>query len=944
MLNMQSSGQGTPHMAIAFIRISFSNVRPDGGACEQLSYIGRCAIEDERLFKVFDFQDIEGDLVHSEIIKPPAVAECFSEVGYLANSLDRAAVRRLRIPLENMRRPPQNAMLVIVALPPVSELTLVEATELTLRTTLSMIGQRRMVAFAAIHDPALATPGARNRHGHITFSNREAEGAFFSGNVIRDLAGRPLQVTPGPTIIEGDRWPDFYVREQQQLFAELAIDLVVDPIAPVPRRHWSGEIRPDDPRLSNDASRTKRLSAHTIHDNPLLLINALLRNRATIRIAELQRLITKFIDGEADRQAALETILSKPECITFAVDPAARRPRVITTAAVYEEIKTASDLVDRAATDEARTIHAISVTDHLKAVEGFVAMIGEIDYDKLILLGNNFSESRALADAVQPAKPEVRTIKAELSIPKATMVAQGIEPRPATERRLLVVSRSELIHDQTLARLIIHASQQSAVLVLLHDQSRKFGVVSHRLASYAAERLAPFPDSNDRKSFRETEKYLSAGLIGPAIELLEQIVRIEFKEPGEGADELAGVDFVVCNDPLRVGKVAAQIRALHLKSGQLPAPVKLGGPRKPVFLSQGERIVFTRDDYSVRPPKIRAGEIAEIAGIDPDCNSVQVKLSGGSIETIDLKRFTSFRPAYALLVREAHKLDPNYRLRIEVSDRDRHHVWANLLLAVRHPDATLVIDTCVAVDIPTLIAAGHRSLPAALPHQLIPLLDPNSEIMAILNGNDLTTVPSNTPALVIMPNPALSKNVPDTPLYKPRPPVATTYDIEPFPEPDMPKKPKPPSTGSLHEKVRSVLDYNTHTQRGLARLSELLSEDNPDRERHAVRILGLCRENSPMATIVQSLLNPRPSVPKSAMAETDLPFELELDTPREWRDWDLYQLKIDLSSLQFSFSNWHLPAARARKANQNRPKGSEDRANQSAEKALSLQNSRAHKS
>jgi hypothetical protein len=87
-------------MAIPFIRISFSNVRPDGGACEQLSYIGRCVIEDERLFRVFDFQDIEGDLVHSEIIKPPAVAKCFSEVGYLANSLDRAAVRRLRIPLE----------------------------------------------------------------------------------------------------------------------------------------------------------------------------------------------------------------------------------------------------------------------------------------------------------------------------------------------------------------------------------------------------------------------------------------------------------------------------------------------------------------------------------------------------------------------------------------------------------------------------------------------------------------------------------------------------------------------------------------------------------------------------------------------------------------------------------------------------------------------------
>lgn len=145
--------------------------------------------------------------------------------------------------------------------------------------------------------------------------------------------------------------------------------------------------------------------------------------------------------------------------------------------------------------------------------------------------------------------------------------------------------------------------------------------MSHRLASYAAERLASFPKSIYDKSLLEAERYLSSGLIRPGIELLAQIMNIEFKEPNAEADGLAGVDFIVCNDPLRARNVSAQIQSFNLKSDQRHAAVKLGDPRKPLFLSRGETILFTQDDYSVRPPKIRAGEIAQITSIDPDRNS-----------------------------------------------------------------------------------------------------------------------------------------------------------------------------------------------------------------------------------------------------------------------------------------------------------------------------------
>jgi len=40
------------------------------------------------------------------------------------------------------------------------------------------------------------------------------------------------------------------------------------------------------------------------------------------------------------------------------------------------------------------------------------------------------------------------------------------------------------------------------------------------------------------------------------------------------------------------------------------------------------------------------------------------------------------------------------------------------------------------------------------------------------------------------------------------------------------------------------------------------------------------------------------------MNDLDLPPEIEQLSPREWDDWELERLKIDLSALQFGFANW----------------------------------------
>jgi hypothetical protein len=908
-------------MAIPYLNVQFTHVRSDGGAAETMAYLGRGRVLDVRLAQQYDFQHLGGDLVHSEIMRTEGVSKAFEDPEHLANSIDAAEVYRLRGDIDDRLRKTQNGAVVVLALPPASEMTLTEAIEFTKRIALLIGGGRRLAIHIAIHDPAMMHPGARNRHAHLFFPRREIEYDELAGPAIRDLFARPMQIfaSDRAVTVEGNRWPDFHRRQQQIFFAEQGLELIVDPIAPFPGRRWRSDAQLDDPRIQRGLSRTRRLNVQAIHGEAAWLIGKLLRGQATIRIAELQRLLDRFIDREGTRLTLLEAILSRPDIVTLAADPVAAKPRFVTTAAVHDCVQDACELVHRAAiAEEPGTIYAITAASHTAAIERFDALLGRINCDRPLLLGNNHSECQELSNAIRRSQPKVTTIKRGLSDLKKLASPERPNATGRAPNGLIIVSRAESVEDQILARLIVAAHEQGAPIVLLHDQSKQNGVVSHRLAAYAADRLAALENVNEETFAEAVERFLRAGLVSPAIRLMAQHHDIVFKTIEDLPSEAASFDFLVCNDLRRVNDWNEKIRSLRLRQGTLQVPTKLGHPLKPVWLTKGERIVFTRDDRSVRPPTIRAGEIAQIVEIDTPRNAIHVALSDGGIEVIELQRFAHFRPAHAVLIREARNIDREHSLRIEVSDI--HHVWATLVLAVQHRRAALVIDPCVAIDIPSLIVATQRSMPAALPHQLTLRRDPNAEMIAILKGEDPAPVLSGGFEPEPMPEPTQSEIVPADERIASRP---ETFEPERFPEPAPSVKVTLQPTLPMHERVRAVLDLNPHTRRGLERLREKLSNDNPDRDADAKHVLSLWGEDSPMAAIVR-LLQGRSSVEVNPMNDLDLPPEIEQLSPREWDDWELERLKIDLSALQFGFANWTFVPKSSRPASLRRRDGSKD--------------------
>jgi hypothetical protein len=87
-------------------------------------------------------------------------------------------------------------------------------------------------------------------------------------------------------------------------------------------------------------------------------------------------------------------------------------------------------------------------------------------------------------------------------------------------------------------------------------------------------------------------------------------------------------------------------------------------------------------------------------------------------------------------------------------------------------------------------------------------------------------------------------------------------------------------------------------------LREKLSNGHPDRGADTKHILSLWDEDSPMAAIVRMLTERSSSTESHSMSDLDLPPEIEQLSPREWSDWELYRLRVDLSFLQFDFNCW----------------------------------------
>lgn len=840
-------------MAVIFARLDPVHLTPRSGAARLVTYTGRTIIADRGL--LHDYRHLVADLAHQEVMLPADYPAEFDVPAILATALDHAELQKVRTRLEDRDRLPQVGLNLTVALPPDDEVYLHEAAEIMRRIINAARGSRPIAAHFAIHDHR------RNRHGHGLLALRRFDENGVAGPRERDLVVRIRPTAIGMQVVEGIDWPSLAWEIQQALFTELGIDLVVDPVAPVPGVHLSPvaygmgwKSRPyarqdeiyEDTRFANIAA---------ITGSPTALIETLLRGRSDLQVAQLKRLCAKFFDSTEEREQQVDRILSDQNLITLADTNSDDRPGYVTTRRIYRLVTRAVRLVENSGTDK---IAAVTGSDHTSVVEQ-ISELCALSCREPLILGASLSDCRATEVALAAHRPVAGTI--DMAITGSQDIREEGRKRDARLRqdRLVVVPHAERIDDRRLARLIVAVERVGGGLILGHDQSVGTGVVCRQIAAYAADRVEFEPAAPEPGA---VERLLRSGLVGRAVTAMATCGGLEFGIP-QDRDSGAAM-FVACDDPRRIECVLTAIRKDRVRAGTMGSPARLQGSRGTLEISVGEWIVATGSVQD--EPEFDAGKFVQVTATDEARNTIVVEHER-VLKHIALGPEITIRPAAAISIREARRLPANASLVVELTDARR--TWAALLLAAQRGEhARVQIAPAIARTPDELIDAARRFLPASFPHRRHILGDPDAELRKMA-----PKAASKLPDLDFLPDQADARVV------------------------------APPHINAA-ENVRSLLSSNVHARLGYQLLHNHVGRHNPNGAANAEHVLGLC--SSDLSSIVTRHLAgiERRTATDDDLTVFDLPPELTEIEPQNFDLIEIERLKLDLWSMTIPGSVW----------------------------------------
>lgn len=697
-LNMQSLEALL--MAIPYARFTIVSLTESAGATTNVAYVFRDRIDDPRLpGGAIDYTHLAGDVDYCDVWLPDAHLAGHFDSASLARAIDSVELRKLIKPLDKRERLPQAGFSLVVALPAPHEASPREAIEIVQRIAIQVRGSLRPTIHMAIHK------AGTNRHAHYLFSTRPIDTYGQFGLKLRDFVARVRNCANSTSeVVEGLHWPNLAWETQQAFFAELGTDLVVDPIAPNPMKHLVDRKELPAARLAYSSA-----NIDIIKGPPALLVGQLLRGQSTLSVAALRQLCGKFfVDGG---ETHIDRILMADDIVTYADLRQPSKAAFVTTKAVHNLVMLATKILDE--TGQSMVVAATGA-DEAAVVAQIAQLTANASADRPLLLAEALSNCEATANVL--SSPEIRLLRMdELA---STGIAKALGLRPG---RLVIIPHAELVEDQPLASLIVAAEKAGSRLVLGHVQGERTGIVRRQLAAYAADVLASPEISPEQDSAIVAERLLRAGLIRHAVEVMARSGFIIFGEhPKHQPREL---EFIVCDEPLRLVSTRDDARGAYGYSGPRYAPMKPSSvPNAP---SVGEWFVTT--DKLVSNEDIDCGEFFQVIGIDQAASVVDIMIRDER-QVMDLKMdHARIQPAASISLRQAFDLATPARLAIEATDPRR--VWAALLLAARHgDDAKIFVDPRIARNQLDLVKAARRSLFAALPHQRTQRRDANAYI------------------------------------------------------------------------------------------------------------------------------------------------------------------------------------------------------------------------
>ena len=700
-------------MAIYHLHVKVIGRKSGSSAVASAAYRSGSRLRDERLDRSHDFSKKRG-VVHSEVMLPENAPEAWRDRERLWNDVEAFEIRK----------DAQLAREVEFALP--REMTQAQGIELARDFLQAEFVDRGMIADLNVHWD-MAEDGMPKPHAHVMLTMRAVDEKGF---------GQKAREWNRTEVVE--RWRERWAELANERLAELDIDARIDHrsleaqgIALEPQSQIGAPAkRIEDRGIEDEGNEADRAELHReiargngerIIANPDLGLDAITHQQSTFTRRDMAKFAHRHSDGIDQFNKVMDAMRSAPDLVELGRD--VRGEDRFTTRAMIE----AEQRLHRAAELMAeRERHEVRGADREAALaraeqSGLVLSGEQVDAlahitdgrDLGIVVGHAGTGKSAMLgvarEAWETAGYEVRGVTLSGIAGENLESGSGIASRTIasmehgwqqgrdllTARDVLVIDEAGMVGTRQLERVLSHASEAGAKVVLVGDIKQLQAIEAGAAFRSIYERHGGAEIGEVRRQRedwqRDVTRDLATGRTGHALEAYSShgmVHEAQAREQARGdlierwdRDRQASPDrtriiLTHTNDEVRALNEAARMRMRA--AGDLGNEVRVTVERGDRGFARGDRVMFLQNERGLG---VKNGTLGTIEQVSAQCMTVQTD-DGRSVR-FDLKDYNRIDHGYAATIHKAQGMTVDRAHVLATPGMDAHGSYVALS---RHRD------------------------------------------------------------------------------------------------------------------------------------------------------------------------------------------------------------------------------------------------------------------
>ncbi|CAN5445032.1 Ti-type conjugative transfer relaxase TraA [soil metagenome] len=674
------------------------------------AYRSASELHDERLGRSHNFSNKAG-VEHSEIMAPEGSPERWQDRQALWNEVEAF----------EKRKDAQLAREVEFSIP--RELDEAQGIELARDFVQREFVDRGMVADLNVHWD-VGPDGLAKPHAHVMLSMREAGPEGF-GKKVREWNSTELL----------SDWREAWAGHVNTRLAELDIDARIDhrtleaqgidlepqhKIGPAGARR---EDRGEDAERVLDHRQIARRNGEKIIAEPGVALDAITRQQSTFTDHDLARFVHRHTDDADQFSRALSAVKTSPELVALGKDGAGRE-----RFSTREMLATEQRLERSAEQIAGRGVHRVSpasrelalaagearglalagsqrdALDHITDAKDLALVVGYAGTGKSAMLGVAREAWEASGYQVRGAALSgiaAESLEAGSGIGSRTIAslehgwAQGRDV--LTARDVLVIDEAGMIGSRQMDRVLAHADQAGAKVVLVGDAEQLQAIEAGAAFRALTERHGAAEITEIRRQRegwqREATRELATGRTGAALDRYEaagMVLGHETREAARGAlvDGWGAVwqanpeasQVMLAHTRADVAELNQLARGRMRDAGELGADQLVATERGERAFAAGDRVMFLRTERSMGVKNGTLGTVEKING-----SSFAVRLDGGDRLVgerrevrFDLKDYAHIDHGYAATIHKSQGVTVDHAHLLASDGLDRHAAYVGM--------------------------------------------------------------------------------------------------------------------------------------------------------------------------------------------------------------------------------------------------------------------------